>query len=434
MREQLVLGHEEPPGSAPGSWILCDREQAAGYLERGVVRGICIDRGELDEALADALWLRRQQNAAPVIAVLSPSELARGCELLAAGVQELVVRGDAAAATLERRLSLIERERKAAGERSPLPGAAAARVVARSAPMQRVLELVRKVQRCEATVLIQGETGSGKEVLARLIHEGGARRGGPFVPINCAAFPETLLESELFGYVKGAFTGADRCARGLIAASDRGTLLLDEIGETTLAFQVKLLRVLQESVVRPLGSEREVRVNARIIAATNRDLRADVEAGRFRRDLFYRLSVFPIDVPPLRERPEDVVPLAEAFLARSGPSAQARVAPDAAPLLEAYAWPGNVRELENEIARALAHAPGHTELTARMLSPWIQHREAPRGWSRSGQTLRALMDEHERSVLLRALNEAGGVRVAAARTLGITRECLYKKLRRHGLQ
>jgi Nif-specific regulatory protein len=301
--------------------------------------------------------------------------------------------------------------------------------------MRRCLSLVARAASSEATVLLGGETGTGKEVLARAIHTQSRRARSPFVAINCAAFPETLLESELFGYVRGAFTGAARSKPGHFAEADGGTLFLDEVGETSLAFQAKLLRAIQEGVVRPLGATREVAVDARIIAAANRDLLHEVEEGRFRRDLFYRLHVLPISVPPLRGRAEDVLPLARHFLARKRHAeAPIRIGSDAARLLEAYAWPGNVRELENEMARVLATFVGETEVTASMLSPRIQGVGDALPRTTGEETLRETMARLERWVLRRALERHGGRRIATARSLGITRECLYKKLKKFDMQ
>jgi Nif-specific regulatory protein len=429
MSEQLlVLSDLDPLFQTNACWVR-DRDSAAQHLASGSVRAICLDRGSVEAALADARWLRRRRNALPVLALLPSEAIPRSAELLAVGVQEIVVRGEQAAETVQRRLALLEQRERSGRSRSIAP-----HVVARSAAMRRCLELVEKAQRSDATVLIQGETGTGKEVVSRLIHEGGRRASGPFVGVNCAAFPETLLESELFGYARGAFTGADQAKRGLFEAGHGGTLFLDEIGETSLGFQVKLLRALQEGVVRPLGATREVRVDVRIVAATNRDLQAEVELGRFRRDLFYRLNVFPIDLPPLRSRPEDVVPLVERFLGRHLASAPLRVAPDAARLLETYAWPGNVRELENEVARMVAHVSGEQEITARMLSPRIQGLEPMLPAAVGAETLAVMLGRVERWILVRSLERHEGRRIATARSLGITRECLYKKLRRHGLQ
>jgi transcriptional regulator with PAS, ATPase and Fis domain len=420
-------------GLSPGSGVVVvrGRDDAVKRLTDERIAAVCIDRADVDQAIADANWLRRRRNRRPVVALVEATQVGRAVELLSVGVEEIVVRNaDAGRALLERVARL------AAGPGEPRLPAAAERVVARSPAMRACLELVEKAQRSRATVLLQGETGTGKEVIARVIHDGGPRSAGPFVGVNCAAFPETLLESELFGYERGAFTGATRSRKGLFEAANAGTLFLDEIGETALGFQVKLLRVLQEGVVRPLGTTSESRVDVRIIAATNRDLSQAVETGEFRRDLFYRLHVFPVHLPPLRGRAEDVVPLVEAFLAASEQAdAPHQVAPDAARLLETYAWPGNVRELENEVARVLACARGEPEVTARMLSAPIQglSQALPRDGAGS-EGLRETMARLEAWVLRGALERHSGRRVATARSLGITRECLYKKLKRYGMQ
>ncbi len=410
--------------------VVADRDAAVSALARGDLAAICLDRRELEQTLSDANWLRRRRNKLPVVALVDASQVARGVELLSIGVEEIIVRdADALRAMLERLAQLAPRAR------SPLP-AAAERVVARSPAMRACLEMVEKAQRSSATVLLQGETGTGKEVIARVVHDGGPRSSGPFVAANCAAFPETLLESELFGYERGAFTGANRSRRGLFEAASGGTLFLDEIGETTLGFQVKLLRVLQEGMVRPLGTTHETRVDVRIIAATNCDLLQEVETGGFRRDLFYRLHVFPLHLPPLRGRSEDIVPLVELFLAEHGEAhAPRQVAPDAARLLETYGWPGNVRELQNEVARIVASAAGEPEVTARMLSaPLRGLAQALPGGGAGSETLRETMARLEAWVLRRALDRHDQRRVATARSLGITRECLYKKLKRYGMQ
>jgi transcriptional regulator with PAS, ATPase and Fis domain len=362
-----------------------------------------------------------------VVAVVDSSHMERAAELFHAGVEELIVRRPGALEAARERLQRLARRS------ADLPARATERIVARSPAMRTCLELVAKAQRSPATVLLLGETGTGKEVLARAIHAGGPRAASPFVGINCAAFPETLLESELFGYERGAFTGAQRTKRGHFEVASGGTLFLDEIGETSLGFQVKLLRALQEGVIRPLGATREVRVDVRVIAATNRALQQEVDLGHFRRDLFYRLNVFPIELPPLRGRSADVVPLFELFLSRH-PAAPKKVAPDAARLLEMHSWPGNVRELENEVARIVAHAAGEPEVTARMLSPEIQKQSAALSPDAHGETLREARGRFESWYLRRALERHGGRRIATARALGITRECLYKKLKRYRMQ
>src|SRR5207344_3628110 len=225
-----------------------------------------------------------------------------------------------------------------------------------SPAMLRTLDLARRVARVDSTVLITGESGAGKERIARFIHDESARTAGPFLAINCAAVPETLLESELFGHARGSFTGASQDRAGLFEAANGGTLLLDEIGDVPPSMQVKLLRVLQEREVRRVGENRARTINVRVLAATNRDLLADVHGARFRQDLYYRLRVVEVVVPPLRERRDDILPLARQLLAsaakRMGRKAPA-LAPDAANLLLRYTWPGNVRELENALERAV---------------------------------------------------------------------------------
>ncbi|HXZ85596.1 MAG TPA: sigma 54-interacting transcriptional regulator, partial [Myxococcota bacterium] len=411
---------------------VADRDDVAEALGARAWSAICLDRARVDEALADARWLRRRRNRLPVIALVDTADVARASELFACGVQEIVVRDASSDASLRTRIAGLV----AAPPPAPLrPLGSAAGIVAKSPAMRACLELVRKAQRSDATVLLLGETGTGKEVLARTVHEGGRRAGGPFVAINCAAFPETLLESELFGHDRGAFTGANRARAGHFVQANRGTLFLDEIGETTLGFQVKLLRALQEGKVRPLGAGREQPVDARIIAATNRELEGEVEAGRFRRDLFFRLNVFPISLPPLRARSEDVVPLVLHFLERSRELTSLRgVAADARHLLETYPWPGNVRELENEVARIVTHAESGPEVTARMLSPRLRggSPELPR--AAASETLRQAVARFESWYLKQALERNQDRRIATARQLGITRECLYKKLRRYGMQ
>ncbi len=335
-------------------------------------------------------------------------------------------------------LAEIARSARALG-RDPLPppvGPRAGRfgIVARSRAMEDLLALAERAMASNATVLIHGETGTGKELLARAIHEGSRRSGKPFVALNCAAFPETLLESELFGSVRGAFTGADRDRPGLFVEADGGTLFLDEVAETSTALQAKLLRVLQEREVRPVGGTRPRRVDVRLVAATHRHLRREVAAGRFREDLFYRLAVFPLDLPPLRERPEDIAPLVEHFLERHGRREGrpgCRLSPAAMRALLGYPWPGNVRELENEVQRLLALAePGGT-LGVDALAPHIRGEvEACEARCAPGETLRESLDRMEAWLIRRALDAQGGHRTRTARALGITREGLWKKMRR----
>ena len=257
----------------------------------------------------------------------------------------------------ERRIHSLEVEKEYL--REELRELQGAEILGQSEALRRVLEEVRQVAATDATVLLSGETGTGKELFARAIHAGSRRRDAPMVTVNCAAIPAQLIESEFFGHEKGAFTGATAKREGRFALADRGTIFLDEIGELPLDLQAKLLRVLQEGTFEPVGSGRTSKVDVRVVAATNRELRREVSAGRFREDLFYRLNVFPIQLPPLRERPEDIPPLAEAFARRFAQRLGQSIAPLTTACVEqlrAYAWPGNVRELENVIERAVITA------------------------------------------------------------------------------
>jgi len=315
-----------------------------------------------------------------------------------------------------------------------------ARIVGRSEPMERLYALLDRIGDSPAPVLVSGESGTGKELVARSIHEGGARRSAPFLSLNCAALPEPLLESELFGHVKGAFTGADADKMGLFEAAGHGTLFLDEVGEMSPGMQVKLLRVLQEREVRRVGGTGHVRVEARIIAASNRDLARMTDEGRFRPDLFYRLNVISVALPPLRERREDIPLLVEHFLRRLGAERCApptELAPGVLEVLTAAPWPGNIRELENEIRRAVTLAHGAIAITD--LSPRLQGlaaREAapaPDG-ERGGLTLRERIEIVERRFLKDALARSGGNKTRTAQELGLSRFGLLKKLDKYGLR
>jgi Nif-specific regulatory protein len=310
-------------------------------------------------------------------------------------------------------------------------------IIGSSPPMRTLLEQLAKVVDTRVTVLIEGETGVGKELVAAAVHYGSRRRAQLFVSQNCAAMPENLLESELFGHKKGSFTGAHEDKKGLFEIADGGTLFLDEVTEMPLSLQSKLLRALQEGEIRPLGATQERRVNVRIVAATNRNLEKEVAEGRFREDLYYRLKVFPIRVPPLRERREDVPLLAEHFLRRYSVElgkAAAGYSQQAMELLQSYDWPGNVRELQNEVQRLVIQIEAGEFITPDLLSPRIRQIEGlvDRVKPTKG-TLKEMMDQLERWLLIEALREHDNNKTAAARTLGITREGLHKKLRGFGL-
>jgi transcriptional regulator with PAS, ATPase and Fis domain len=300
--------------------------------------------------------------------------------------------------------------------------------------MQEVLALVERVAPTPSTVLLGGETGVGKDLIARLIHQRSSRAAGPFVKINSTAIPENLLESELFGYEKGAFTGAAASKPGKFELADKGTLFLDEIGDVPPPTQVKLLRVLQEREFERLGGTRTIKVDVRLIAATNRDLRAALEQGAFREDLYYRLNVVPIDIPPLREHKEDIPDLANLFLARHAQQSSKHltgIAPEALRKLTEFHWPGNVRELENIIERACALARGPVVEGAdiQLDSTRSRAHDAQAPLLPEGKTL----DQWEDEIIREAYRRAGGNKSQAARLLGLSRNALRYRLEKIGI-
>jgi Nif-specific regulatory protein len=310
-------------------------------------------------------------------------------------------------------------------------------IIHQSSQMKQLITQLKKVLDTRATVCIEGETGTGKELIASAIHYQSRRADKMFVAQNCAALPETLLESELFGHRKGSFTGADTDKKGLFEIADGGSLFLDEVGEMPLSLQAKLLRVLQEGTIRPVGSTQERQVDVRIICATNRDLAKEVERGTFRQDLFYRLMVFPIRLPPLRERREDIPLLAEHFLKRYSSEYRRNIAglnQEAVDALTNYAWPGNIRELENEIQRLVIQADDSGWVEVEHLSPQLRKVEGTlaRIAPKKG-TLKEMIEQVERWLLAEALREHDGNKTRTAATLGITREGLHKKLSKFGM-
>ncbi|MBI5529754.1 MAG: sigma-54-dependent Fis family transcriptional regulator [Deltaproteobacteria bacterium] len=315
-------------------------------------------------------------------------------------------------------------------------------MVGKSRPIQAVFDLIRKIAPLRSTVLVTGESGTGKELVARALHELSTRANGPFVAINCAAIPENLLESELFGYARGAFTDAVRNKRGLIEEAGGGTLFLDEIGEMPQPLQVKMLRVLEEGEVRRVGDTKPVPVDARIIAASAKELESEARAGQFREDLFFRLSVFPIRVPPLRERREDIPHLVAAFISRMAPAAGRpgrTVSAAAMKLLIEHDWPGNVRELENAIERAVVLCEG-AEIEPAHLPDSLAARAGAgpgaRGAARNeGRELSIKKSTEllERDLIARALRRTGGNRTRAAELLEISHRALLYKIKEYGL-
>jgi transcriptional regulator with PAS, ATPase and Fis domain len=348
-------------------------------------------------------------------------EVERLREAVQAQLQE-VTRRERLLEKRERELDLL-RERVARH-------AASKNFIARSEAMQEVLELAARVAPIDTTVLVYGESGTGKEFVVRMIHDQSERAGAPFVSVNCAALTETLLESELFGHVRGSFTGASRDKAGLFEVAGSGTLFLDEIGEVSPTVQAKLLRALQEREIRRVGAERTIKVNARVVAATNRDLREAVKNGTFREDLYFRLGAFVITVPPLRDRQDDIPALVHEFVARSAVRVKKdvkNVSPEAMTALINYQWPGNVRELEHAIERAVILAP-RSGITLRELPPEISQRKLA---SIAGTTLN--LRAHERELIQRALEKYKGNRRQAAAALSISTVTLWRKMKEYEL-
>jgi two-component system, NtrC family, response regulator PilR len=389
---------------------------------------------------------RQQGSSAGFILITAVPAVETAIQALNMGANRYVIKTDSlveelklvVAQTLE---ELALREENVRLRREMLRVFASHYIVGRSRQLQDILEVVRTIAPTTSTVLISGESGTGKELVARAIHEASDRREKAFVSINCGAFPEALLESELFGYFKGAFTGADSNKKGIIEAANGGTLFLDEIGETSPAMQVKLLRVLQERTVRPLGGTFDVPVNVRLIASTNRDLQAMINAGQFREDFYYRVSVIPVRVPPLRERPDDIALLAQHFIRKFSlqiGKAVRDIDDKALASLARYAWPGNVRELENVIERAVAIAgPTEGSIGLPQLPDYIGEfsaRESERVHiPKEGVDLERQMALIEKRYLREALRIAGGVRTRAAELLHISFRQFRHYASKHGL-
>jgi two-component system NtrC family response regulator len=301
--------------------------------------------------------------------------------------------------------------------------------------MQTVFNTIRKVATCDVPVLILGESGTGKELVAQAIHNESRRRCGPFIPINCGAIPENLLESELFGHEKGSFTGAQARVQGKFEYADKGTLFLDELGELPPVLQVKILRFLQDQLIQRVGGREDIAVDARIIAATNIDMEKAIREGSFREDLYYRIGVIAINLPPLRERGEDIVLLGNLFLARFSEVLKKRVRGFSVAALDAlqdYGWPGNVRELENKVKRAVIMADGAL-LEPQDLGFAAMEPSAPAG-DDAEVTLREAKDRVERDLVTAAIAKQNGNILRAAEMLGISRPTIYDLMKKHGLQ
>ncbi|HXI03944.1 MAG TPA: sigma-54 dependent transcriptional regulator [Candidatus Saccharimonadales bacterium] len=339
--------------------------------------------------------------------------------------------------TLQRALEMARLRQENRDLRRAVEGRFSFENLVGSAPsMKRLYEMLELVAPSDSTVLVSGETGTGKELVARALHYNSARREGPFATLNCGAIPESLIESELFGHRKGAFTGAQADRKGKFESADGGTLFLDEVAEIPLPLQPKILRVLQEGEVDRIGADSPVKVDVRIVAATNRDLEAMVESGGFRRDLYYRLAVVPVSVPPLRERREDIPLLARHFLDRMAERTgrkELRLPPEAFGLFERYAWPGNVRELENLIERLVVMSRDDV-LDISLLPPAILKPDRAAGRPFVLPSEGVNLEELEKDLIVQALDRNAGNRTQAARDLGLTRNTLLYRMQKYGLR
>jgi two-component system NtrC family response regulator len=396
------------------------------------------------DGLALLREVRARDDAMPVILITAHGDIEMAVEAMQAGASDFLTKPferERLAQKIERaaRLPRLQREnrvlREQLGGRFTFDN-----IVGASPAMRELFEWMGRVAPRDATVLILGESGTGKELVARALHWAGPRRERPFVAINCAAIPPALLESELFGHVKGAFTGADRAREGRIRMAEGGTLLLDEIGDMPLDLQGKLLRVLQERQVEPVGAGAPTAVDVRVIAATNRELERLVRGGAFREDLYYRLNVVPLRVPPLRERREDIPLLVRRFLEQFG-EPDVRVEPEAMAILEARDWPGNVRELENTIERALALradperiAPGDLEMRATAGGGTGADATTPGAIPVEIPDEGLVLDDVEKRLIQSALRKTGGNQTRAGRLLGITRQTLIYRMQKHGIE
>lgn len=308
-------------------------------------------------------------------------------------------------------------------------------IICGGAEMESILKLLRRVTGTETTVLIQGETGTGKELIARFIHNESHRRDRIFIPVNCGAIPKELVESEFFGHAKGAFTGASQEKKGFFEMADGGTIFLDEIGEAPPELQVKLLRVIQEGEIMPLGYHQPKKVDVRLIASTNRNLRAEVETGRFRQDLYFRINVFSVTIPPLRERTRDILPLADFFLKQFSVKLNRKAGhfkPETRQMLEAYSWPGNVRELQNEIERLVLLAEPEKEIGPELLSDHVRQPMQPS--TPSDGNLKIAVQKLEEEMIRDTMERLNHNKSRVARALGISRQSLLEKLRRMHLR
>jgi two-component system, NtrC family, response regulator PilR len=388
--------------------------------------------------------MARQYPDIPVAMITAYGNAEAGVQALRAGAFDCVSKP----VDLAVLRNLVKTALRLRAERSPGAGGSEERLHGQSAPMQKVRATIQKLARSQAPVLITGESGVGKELAARAIHEQGPRAGGPFVPVNCGAIPTELMESEFFGHRKGSFTGAHGDKDGLVQAASGGTLFLDEIAELPPHMQVKLLRVLQEKTVRPIGARVEIPIDVRIVSATHKDLAKLIDLGQFRQDLYYRINVIELRMPPLRERPDDIALLAERYLDRLAPEwsiNRPKLSPQALAALEHYSFPGNVRELENVLERAVALSDGDVirpedlHLVERMPQEDAGAEEPMPAATESAAVdprrvgLEGYIDSLEREAIVRALEECRYNKTAAAKKLGITFRALRYRLKKLGI-
>jgi two-component system response regulator HydG len=424
-------------------------DDALALLDQTDVDAIVVDLNMPGTTGLDvAAWVAANRPDTPVVVVTAFGSLETAVAAIRAGAYDFVTKPfeiAAIALTLERAVSHrrlraeVRRLRLAAGDTRDTDGdgLSGTPLLGRSPAMRRVYDTVLRTAATDASVLVTGESGTGKELVARALHDRGRRAGGPFVAINCGALPESLLESELFGHARGSFTDARTSRLGLLVRASGGTLFLDEIGEAPAELQTKLLRALEERRVRPVGGDDERPFDARVVCATNRDLEAQIEAGRFRSDLYYRINVIRIDLPPLRARGDDVLLLAQRLVAQIAAEHNKNVVGIAAPAAEkllAYSWRGNVRELRNCIERAVA-LTRFEEITVADLPEAIQEYRRSRlvvDLDDPGQLVP--LEEVERRYILRVLEAVQGHRTRAADILGLDRKTLYRKLDRYGVR
>jgi DNA-binding NtrC family response regulator len=425
-----AMGFEALAAPTGAEAIACMRAQAVD---------LCITDLQLADGDGRAVVRAARACRPPVavVAMTASGTVADAVEALRLGAADVLGKPFHLSALEQAMARLLAAEPPRSSRARPTPGVA---VIGEHPAMRLVLDRVEQIADTDASVLIRGETGTGKEVVARLIHGASQRRAGPFVAVNVSAIPEPLAESELFGHVRGAFTGADKARIGRFVSAHGGTLFLDEIGEMPRGVQVKLLRALQEREVTPVGASEAIPIDVRVVAATHRDLEGMIEEGTFREDLFYRLDVVPIEIPPLRERRQDIPALADHFRvdvnAREGRSVPG-FALDVVQRLGAYDWPGNVRELENLVERLVVVAKSRMvvmdDLPAHLRTPVVDLENATLDLPESGVDLRIFLTQLEERLIAQALERTGGNKNRAAELLGMNRTTLVEKLRRRNV-